>query len=394
MIASPMLFCRCHSHLALFLARTGFVALVAASACSSATPSAANGTDSGAASVDSGGDDSTAGGDIAAGPALDAFAESGDDSLGSLSRPDATSAGDGPDSAHVDAGSSMGDAGTIGPAKIVLIAGGFMMPFGVAVDPVARDLYVADYGDNTVRRIDASGMAATVVGPGASGPGAMVTLTRPHDVLFQPGTRNLFIADTFAGRVLRMDAATGNVTVFAGPAGKVPAGGMTFCLAFDAAGTLLYFIASGGITVVDLKTETVKSTLNYANPRVIAVDSKGTLYAVKNTGTASATLQVVDATGNGTDVVGGGPLAAPKHITVDRDDNVVIADTESHTIRKYVVATKTLVLVAGTGTAGTGILDGPPAMAQLRRPHGVFVDAMSRILIADSFNGRVLGIVH
>jgi hypothetical protein len=73
---------------------------------------------------------------------------------------------------------------------------------------------------------------------------------------------------------------------------------------------------------------------------------------------------------------------------------VVIADTEGFVVRKYVVSTKTLLPVAGNGKPGTGMLDGPPELAQLTRPHGVFVDATGRIVIADSFNNRVLAIVH
>jgi streptogramin lyase len=88
-------------------------------------------------------------------------------------------------------------------------------------------------------------------------------------------------------------------------------------------------------------------------------------------------------------VMGSGGLAAPKHLSIDLDDNVMIADTESNTIRKYDIATKTVVKVAG---GGTGALDGSPDMAKLARPHGVFVDGQGRIWIADSFNDRVLRI--
>jgi DNA-binding beta-propeller fold protein YncE len=294
----------------------------------------------------------------------------------------------------LDAGAAAETSVPTASAKIVLLAGGLMTPFGVAVDPIAGDLYVADYGDSTVRRVSATGMSTVVVGPGASGPAATITLNKPHDLLFQPGTRNLFIADTFAGRVIRMDVSTGAATVFAGGGAAVPASGMTFCLAFDPPGKVLYFISGGRIAVADVAAGTPKTTINYANPRVIAVDSKGTLYAVMNTGTGPATLQTVDpASGAGTDVPGGGPLAAPKHIAIDGNDDVVIADTEGFVVRKYVVASKNLVPVAGNGKAGTGMLDGPPALAQLTRPHGIFVDHSGRIVIADSFNNRVLGIL-
>lgn len=279
-----------------------------------------------------------------------------------------------------------------GPGKIVLVAGGLATTFGVAVDPVTGEIYSAEYGDNRVRRIDEAGKSTIVLGPGAPGAAGEVTLRKPHDLLFQPHTRNLFVADTNGSRVLRVDLATGTVTVIAGGGSKVPAGGNTFCLAFDPAGETLYFTGGGGIRVVDLKTETLRSTLPYGNPRVITVDSKGTLYAVKNGGNA---LQIVNPQdGAATNVPGGSPVAAPKRITTDNEDNVIIVDTETHSISKYVLATKSIVRLVGNGRSGTGTLDGPPAMAQTARPHGAFVDRNGRLLIADSFNDRIIAIVY
>jgi hypothetical protein len=98
---------------------------------------------------------------------------------------------------------------------------------------------------------------------------------------------------------------------------------------------------------------------------------------------------VADPMGRITDVMGSGGLSAPKHLSIDLDDNVIISDTESDTIRKWVAATKTVVKIAG---GGSGMLGGSPEMAQFNRPHGAFVDGQGRIFISDSFNDRVLRI--
>ena len=90
-----------------------------------------------------------------------------------------------------------------------------------------------------------------------------------------------------------------------------------------------------------------------------------------------------------TAVMGSGGLSAPKHLYADLNDDVIVADTESNTIRKYVVATRSVVKIAG---GGGGMLDGDPNNAKLARPHGVFVDGQGRLWIADSFNDRVLRI--
>jgi hypothetical protein len=82
----------------------------------------------------------------------------------------------------------------------------------------------------------------------------------------------------------------------------------------------------------------------------------------------------------------------PKHLCVDRDNNVLIADTENHLIRKYLPKEGKIVRVAGNGKKGTGGLDGPPEEAELCQPHGVLVDVTGTIFISDSGNNRVLKI--
>ncbi|MCW3052696.1 MAG: repeat protein, partial [Chthonomonadales bacterium] len=85
-------------------------------------------------------------------------------------------------------------------------------------------------------------------------------------------------------------------------------------------------------------------------------------------------------------------LRSPKHICVDPADNVYIADSDNHAVRKYLPATGQLVRVAGTGTPGTEGTDGPPLKAQLNQPHGVYVNAKGILYIADSWNDRLVKI--
>jgi hypothetical protein len=312
---------------------------------------------------------------------------------GQTTDPVGSGGGDGNDAAAPVDGGSAGKPDRIpmptGPGKIVVIAGGgnggdgtlaamasTSKPFGAVADPINGDIYIAEYGGHKVRRIDDKGMISTVMGAGASGPGGKITLGQPHNLIFQPNTHNLFVADTFAGRVIRMDTTTGESAVFVGGFGTA------YCLAFDASGEHLY-VTAGGVTIIDVKTMT-KTNVNTATPRVIAVDSKNNLYIG-----GGASLKVADPMGKITDVMGSGGLAAPKHLNIDLDDNVLIADTESNTIKKYVIATKSVVKIAGGGAGGA---DGAPDMVKLARPHGISVDTQGRILIADSFNDRVLRI--
>jgi hypothetical protein len=91
---------------------------------------------------------------------------------------------------------------------------------------------------------------------------------------------------------------------------------------------------------------------------------------------------------------GGSALKAtfngPKHLCLDREGNVLIADTENHVIRKYLQSSGEIVRVAGTGKPGSAGLGGKPEDAELNQPHGVYVHPSGALYIADSSNGRIL----
>jgi DNA-binding beta-propeller fold protein YncE len=116
-------------------------------------------------------------------------------------------------------------------------------------------------------------------------------------------------------------------------------------------------------------------------------------------------LRVIDPSGKIRTVAGtgeagfggdGGPardarLNGPKHIWVDRDDSVLITDTENHAIRRYSPKDGSVSRVAGTGAPGTAGLDGPADQCQLNRPHGAMPHPRTgEIYISDSANHRVL----
>ena len=87
-------------------------------------------------------------------------------------------------------------------------------------------------------------------------------------------------------------------------------------------------------------------------------------------------------------------MNGPKHLCVDQDDSVLIADAENHLIRRYVPTTGKILRVAGNGRKGTAGLGGPPAQSELNRPHGVTVHRDGTLYITDSYNTRVLKIVR
>lgn len=125
------------------------------------------------------------------------------------------------------AGSGMrGFAGDGGPALMAQING----PVGQAAPPAQRiefdargNLYLADTGNNRIRRIDASGVITTIAGNGTAGatgdggPAAMAQLNGPTDIDVAPdGT--LYIADT-QNSCVRAVGADGNIRTVAGRCG-------------------------------------------------------------------------------------------------------------------------------------------------------------------------------
>jgi DNA-binding beta-propeller fold protein YncE len=81
----------------------------------------------------------------------------------------------------------------------------------------------------------------------------------------------------------------------------------------------------------------------------------------------------------------------PKGVTVDRQGNIYVADTENNAIRRIDGKTQHIDTVAGSGpqySGGDG--DGGPATAaQLNRPHGVCIAADGAIYVGDTLNHRV-----
>ncbi|MFL5955383.1 MAG: hypothetical protein ACJ76I_14870 [Gaiellaceae bacterium] len=109
-------------------------------------------------------------------------------------------------------GGFSGDGGPATSAKLLL-------PTGLAVDK-AGNLYIADKGNDRVRKVNTAGTITTIAGNGGAGfsgdggPATAAKLNHPEGVAVdQHG--NVFIADTFNARI-RMVTAKGVITTIAG----------------------------------------------------------------------------------------------------------------------------------------------------------------------------------
>ena len=303
-------------------------------------------------------------------------------------------------------------------------------PFGVEFDR-AGTLYLVEMGSgNRLFRRDAAGRLEVVAGqltPGDAGDGGPALAARfngPHNLAILPDGRVL-LADTWNGRVRRFDPARGTVDSLPGygvPAARARGNG-PYCITLDATGQRLLIADLRQVLELDLArgqsrvvagngTKGVPADGALAaeapltDPRAAAYDREGNLYVLERNGHS---LRVVDRAGRirtvvntagrkGADGIDGDARAAalngPKHLCVDRDDSVLIADAENHRIVRYVPASGRLERVAGTGRAGSAGVGGPPLACELNRPHGVTVHADGSLYLTDSYNHRILRLVR
>ncbi|HEY2942108.1 MAG TPA: hypothetical protein VGN09_06720 [Vicinamibacteria bacterium] len=327
-------------------------------------------------------------------------------------------------------------AATAATVRTVLVAGeGLNEPFGVTFDG-AGNVYIVEMGGNRISVRGRDGRPAVLAGTGEKGfsgdggPGAKAQFNGPHHLLRGPDG-GLYVADTGNNCVRRIDLKTGIVTRVAGTGEKGFAGdggpalearfGGIYSIAFRSGILYICDLDNRRVRAVDPKTVFVTTvagngekgvprdgaearTQPLVDPRAIALDSAGNLYICERGGHA---LRVVDTAGKIRTVAGtgeagfagdGGPalqarLNGPKHISVDGDGAVLIADTENHVIRRYTPRDGMIRRVAGTGEKGAAGLGDPPESCQLNRPHGALAHPVTGdVYVSDSENHRVIRI--
>ena len=240
---------------------------------------------------------------------------------------------------------------------------------GIAVDS-SGTLYVADSGNNTIRRIGTDGNVTTLAGRPAygglsDGTGSAALFSGPTGIALN-SAGDLFVLDT-SNRLVRKVTSLGVVTTLAGS----PSG--------------LYGFADG-----------TGSAAFFSSPRGLTIDSSGNLYVadtyncmirkVTPAGVASTIVGAPVAGGNGCvdGKAGEARFYDPEGVAIDSQGNIYVADTGNGVIRK-VTPSLDVTTLAGTRPSAAAA-DGPGPKARFWHPDSLAVDPSGNIYVADTYN--------
>ena len=147
-----------------------------------------------------------------------------------------------------------GDSGAATAAKMNLAAPGLVDGDGGIAADGAGNIYIADAGNNVIRKVTATGVISTFAGEGIggysgdNGPATMAKLNSPWGVTAD-AAGNVYIAD-YANNVIRKVNTSGNITTIAG-GGTLTGGGVPATSALLNLPTATAIDASGNIYIAE-----------------------------------------------------------------------------------------------------------------------------------------------
>ena len=242
----------------------------------------------------------------------------------------------------------------------------------------AGNLYIADSGNNRIRKVTTDGLIHTVAGNGQagfSGDGGAATaaeLNSPQGIGLD-SAGNLYISDTDNFRVRMAAASSGTISTIAGTGVPGTTG--------DGA-------------------PAIHATLS--SPRGLALDASGNLYIADSIPgklrMVATNGNISTAAGNGVLTLDGGDgqnalvasLLIPIGVAIDSSGNIFLSEGQGRRVRRIDAVTTVITRVAGPEVTGALLGDGgPPLQALLYLPYGVAFDAQGNLVIGDTFDLRI-----
>lgn len=234
---------------------------------------------------------------------------------------------------RIDASGTLHDfAGKVVAGVGVAGKGGENVPAnGAALDTPLRiaigsdgSVYITDFNNNRIRRVTTDGNISTAVGSGvagsADGPATTAQLTQPSGLAFD-GTGNMYIAD-FGNNLVRKVDSAGNVTRIAGVPGAPGAAGDggPAASAMLNGPTDVVIDKSGGLLVVDQLNNKVRRIAPGGGG---SIDGTGTITTILGDGRPAL------AVGPGPQA----SMLIPTDVEIDGAGRIIVADRGNQVVR-------------------------------------------------------------
>ena len=234
-----------------------------------------------------------------------------------------------------------GLAGSAGSTDATGSAARFYYPTGLSVD-TAGNVFVADQGNHTIRKVTSAGVVTTLAGlAGSTGStdatGSAARFYNPYGVSVDTAG-NVFVAD-YGNHTIRKVTSAGVVTTLAGTAGSF---GST-----DATGSAARFRFPTGVAVDSSGNVFVADVVN------------NTIRKVTSAGVVTTEAGIANTSGSNNGLGSAARFSNPYGVSVDAAGNVFATDTASHTIRNSVSSLPATVTLSNLSKTYTGSAQAP-----------------------------------
>lgn len=308
------------------------------------------------------------------------------------------------------AGSTQGSANGVGTAAQ------FNNPLGIAVD-VNSNVYVADLYNNRIRKISPNGVVTTIGGSGfqsgyADGIYYLSQFNSPEDVAVD-SNGNVYVADsgnhkirkiTPLGVVLTLAGSTsgyvdgiGKAAKFNSPSGIALDSNDNVYVADSNNNKIRKITPSGDVSTlagsISGYIDGIGTAAAFKSPNKITIDKNNNLYVTDNyfkirkvTPNGEVTTYAGSTSGYADGISTAAQFRAPIDIALDANNNLYIADSYNHKVRKINPSGEVTTLAGSTQGFDDSITIISPKFAA---PDSVVLDASGNVYVADSNNHKI-----